>query len=118
MSSAEISLEGWEGGVVVSRESLEGGKWRQWKDDLSSGGKFLVTKDISPSLRKERLDVPDSDSSCLLPTSPLFGIVKVIPYGEPGDCAHMLCFPYAVTGLAYMSLFTSLNKDRVWTLDS
>lgn len=70
MSSAEISLEGWEGLGGEEGESLEGGKWRQWKDDLSSGGKFLVTKGINPSLQKERLDAPDSDSSGLHPTSP------------------------------------------------
>lgn len=124
MSSAEISLEKQE--EWVSRESLERGKWRQWKGCLSLWGKFSVTKGIKlyssliqPSLQKDTPDVPTALPVTFIPPSPIFGIIKEIPYRMPRNCAQLVCSScYAVTGLAYVLSSKSLNKDRVSALGS
>lgn len=111
---------GWAG------KSLEGGTWRQWKGYLSLKGKSLWQKAtnntaplFSPSLQKGTRDVPIAIPVTFIPPSPIFGIIKVIPYRMPRNCAQLVCSSYyAVTSLAYMLSSKSLNKDWVLALGS
>ena len=54
--------------------------------------------------------MPTADPLPFIPPSPIFGIIKVIPYEMPRNCAQLVGFSYAVTGLAYMISLRSLNK--------